>query len=241
MSERRIYTVASHKGGVGKSTIAYELAQLLDAVLVDFEWDGGGVTSTWGYDPETRSVDHLLRAIEHESTPKPLTGRGLKPDLVPGSPYLDTVELDPQQVGRLIEQWAGEWDRDIVIDTHPGASAPAYGALSVSHVVCVPTPLKTKDLSATERMINDMLDYPLVIVPNMVRRFAPEAEVAKIEKMVAGTRVQVGPFIPDGGRAVETRKKRMAITADPRPAKTLQPVIVQLNALASFVKEYRND
>lgn len=31
----------SRKGGVGKTTLAYELAWLLDAVLVDLESDGG--------------------------------------------------------------------------------------------------------------------------------------------------------------------------------------------------------
>lgn len=238
---QRIYTVASHKGGVGKTTIAYELAQLLGAVLVDFEWDGGGVSNTWGYDPDARSTDRLVEAIERDRAPKPLTGRGVKPDLVPGSLYLPEVDRDARHFGRMLQQWTEDWQRDVVIDTHPGASVPAYGALSVSHVVCVPVPLKTKDLAATDRMIRDMLDYPLVLVPNMVGRFAPAAEVDKLEKMIDGTRVQIAPLISHGGRAIETRKKRMAITGEPRPAKTLQPIVQQFHALAQFVKDYRDE
>lgn len=37
----KIVVCHSRKGGVGKSLLAYELAYLLDAVLVDLEHDGG--------------------------------------------------------------------------------------------------------------------------------------------------------------------------------------------------------
>ena len=65
-----ICVVASRKGGVGKSTVAYELAAVLDAVLLDLEWDGGGVSSTWGYRHEGRATDALLSAIERDRTPR---------------------------------------------------------------------------------------------------------------------------------------------------------------------------
>ncbi len=45
----KIITVAAYKGGVGKTTLALELAQLLDAPLVDLDWDKGGATNRWGY------------------------------------------------------------------------------------------------------------------------------------------------------------------------------------------------
>jgi hypothetical protein len=40
----KIVTVAAYKGGVGKTTLALELAYLLGAPLVDFEWDSGGAS-----------------------------------------------------------------------------------------------------------------------------------------------------------------------------------------------------
>jgi len=50
-SMAKIITVAAYKGGVGKTTLALELAYLLDAPLVDLDWDKGGATRRWGYKP----------------------------------------------------------------------------------------------------------------------------------------------------------------------------------------------
>ncbi len=41
----KIITVAAYKSGVGKTTLALELAQLLEAPLVDLDWDKGGATN----------------------------------------------------------------------------------------------------------------------------------------------------------------------------------------------------
>ena len=46
-----ILTVAAQKGGVGKTTLAYELAAALDAILIDLDFHGGGATNLWGFDP----------------------------------------------------------------------------------------------------------------------------------------------------------------------------------------------
>lgn len=227
----------SRKGGVGKSTGAYELAYLLDAVLVDFEHDGGGVTGKWGYRPQTRTRIPILDAFAHGRTPHPLKGHG-KPRLVPGHP--DLYDQMPQQevVADALERWASEWDTEwVVVDTHPGISPAAFGALTVAHAIIVPTPLRNLDLTATEELIADMPDYPLIISPTMIPPVPPAAELRRLAAAVEGTPVRVGPPIPRV-TAVERRTKRIAITSENPPAKVLQPVAEAYEATAKFVQEY---
>nr|ARX59558.1 putative partitioning ATPase ParA [Prescottella equi] len=236
----KIVVCHSRKGGVGKSTIAYELAWLLDAPLVDLENDGGGVTRKWGYRPEERTRSILLDALRTGRTPKPLKGH-MKARLVPGHPDLADFPPSENEMAEALLKWGAEWDTDwIVVDTHPGAGPHTHGALSVANVVIAPCPLRTLDLDATEQLVHEMPDYPVVIVPNMVPRIPSAAEINRLSRIVEGTPVQVGPLIPEV-RAVGTRKKRVAITAEPKPAKALQPVADAMEALAEYVKEYVND
>ena len=63
----QIIVSGAYKGGVGKTTLALELAYLLDAPLVDLDWDKGGATKRWGYVPTESSP--LLDALERGKTP----------------------------------------------------------------------------------------------------------------------------------------------------------------------------
>lgn len=237
VSVTNIVVCHSRKGGVGKSTIAYELAWLLDAPLVDLEHDGGGVTRKWGYRPEERTRSILLDALRNGRTPKPLKGH-MKARLVPGHPELYDAPPSEEEMAEALLKWGAEWESDwIVVDTHPGASPHTHGALSVANVVVTPCPLRTDDLNATEQLVHEMPDYPVVIVPNMVPRVPPAAEITRLARIIEGTPVQVGPLVP-AASAVGTRKKRVAITAEPKPAKALQPVADGMIALAEYVKEY---
>ena len=233
----KILVVASRKGGVGKSTVAYEMANELGAVLVDFEWDGSSVSKIWGYRSTERVRDPLLDAVEHGRTPKPLKG-WRKPDLVPGSPDLIDSALGAEEWADLLSKWASEWGREwVVIDTHPGASEPAHGAMSIANVICVPTGLRTGDLDGTEQIVTEMQDYPLVIVPNMVHRVPGASEIKRLEKIITGTPVRVAPPVPYV-RKIETRKRRMAMTAETPVPKYLEGVVSAYQQLAEYVKEY---
>lgn len=232
-----ICAVASRKGGVGKSTVAYELAAVLDAVLLDLEWDGGGVSSTWGYRHEGRATDALLSAIERDRTPRVLKGFR-KPHLVPGSPDLVDVGLSSEDWADLIDRWAGEWGSEwVVVDTHPGASAPTHGAMSIANVILSPTGLRTNDLNGTEQLVREMADYPLVLVPNMVPRIPPAAEVKRLGAIVDQTPVRVGPPIPYVSK-IGTRKRRMAMSAEDPTPKAFQGAVDAYRELADYVKEY---
>jgi chromosome partitioning protein len=236
----KIAVVHSRKGGVGKTTLAYELAYLLDAVLVDLDWEEGGATRTWGYRWEDRSKSPLLMAIDRGLTPKPLTGFQ-KADLVPSHPSFEYAQPDAGDMADILSKWAGEWGRGwVVVDTHPGATESTNGALAVAHVVITPVPLATKDLNGTEAMVRELADYPLVLVPNKIPPVPHSAEIQRLRSIVAGTPVQVGPPVPRS-TAIETRKKRMAITSENPPAKALRPFDLAVREVAQFVKEYAGE
>ncbi len=227
----------SRKGGVGKTTLAYELAWLLDAVLVDLEHDGGGATSKWGDRPLDRIRIPILDSVRTGSTPKPLRGFR-KPRLIPGHPALLDQAPDETAMADALVKWAQEWDTDwVVVDTHPGASPHTHGAMAVANIVLAPTPLRVADLAATEQMVNDMADYPLVISPTMVPSVPSASIIKRLERIVDGTPVQVSSPIPEA-RGVGLRTKRMAITAEDPPPKALAKVAAALEETAEFMKEY---
>lgn len=228
----------SRKGGVGKSFLAYELAYLLDGVLVDLEHDGGGVTSKWGYRPQDHAHARLIEALESGAgAPRPLQGFK-KPRLIPGHPDLYDQQPTAETMAEALTAWGEQWETDwIVVDTHPGASPAAHGALAVANIVLAPTALRTAELNATEELVDEIADYPLAIVPNFVPSYPPAAELERLRRMIDGTPVQVAPPIPAAAH-VGTRKKRLAITAETPPAKSLQKVSAALHDLSAWVKGY---
>ena len=240
VTEPRICVVHSRKGGVGKTTLATELAWLLGAVLVDLDWEEGGATRAWGYRWEDRLRSPLLEALRKVEPPKPLTGYR-KPDLVPGHPDFQTDEPPAEEMAEALSSWATSWGRPwVVVDTHPGATPATSGALSVAHVVVAPVPLAVKDLAGTEALVRELADYPLVLVPNKVRPVPRAAEVNRLRSIVAGTPVRVAAPIPLAA-AVESRSRRMAITAEDPPAKALRPFAAALEQLATYIDDYTQE
>ncbi len=230
-------SVHSRKGGVGKTTVAYELAWLLDGVLVDLEWDDGGATRQWGYRHEDRAGAPIAEALQRGRTPRPLRGHG-KPTLVPGHPTLGQLGVTAEDIAKAVRSWANDLGTDwVIVDTHPGSNPWSDGANAVADVVLAPVPLKAKELEATAGMVDEMADYPLVLVPNMVPRIPEAGGLARLRSIVEDTPVRVGPVIPRA-EAVGIRRKRMAMTAEDSPAKAVAPVVEALHRLADYVRGY---
>lgn len=217
LPEKSIVAVAAYKGGVGKSTLSYELAWLLEAVLVDLDWDWGGVTRSWGYRHETRVMAPLLDAFESGRPPRPLAGK-LKPDLVPSHPDLVANQPPADQMAVQLEKWTSVWDRPVVVDTHPGGNELTYGAMAAAHLTLVPTLLEEKPLEALEGMLNELADYPLLVVPSRVPTSPPALQLRRLEQIVQRHQVPVAPPVY-ACKGIPRRTRRMAVTArEPAPA-----------------------
>jgi len=192
----KIVTVWAPKGGVGKTTIAYELAYMLGGTLIDLEWDDGSASVQWGLkEPEPADRARLIRGFRTGGAPRPMRAER-RPDLIPGHPDLEDELPSAERVAELIAKWAVEWDRPyVVVDTHPGSGKAGRGAVAPAHVVVVPAVLKTKELNALATALREYRDYPLLIVPNMVAPVPPARELDRFRTMVRDAGVPVAPPI----------------------------------------------
>jgi chromosome partitioning protein len=206
-----IVTVAAWKGGVGKTELAKELAWLLQAVLINFDWDHGNATRAWDYRREARQNAPLIDAILSCRTPRPLHGGAARADLVPCHP--DWVHNQPASdvIGGQIERWSAEWQRPIVLDTHPGGEEAAYAAIGVAHVILVPVLLENRPLEALEGTVEELRGYPIMVVPSMIS--AARANMVKWLTRISET-YQVPVTSPISFyRWLGQRQLRMAVSA----------------------------
>jgi chromosome partitioning protein len=166
-----VLAVAATKGGVGKTTLAYELAAALNGVLVDLEWDGGSATAMWGHDPAAFRRVPILDALEAGpgGPPPRIRRKPHQPSLVPGHPDLGASNIPDDLVADCLQAWAVAWgDIPVVVDTHPGADALTDGAMAAFDVVVVPVVLAAREMDGLERLLADWASYRLLLVPNKV-------------------------------------------------------------------------
>jgi chromosome partitioning protein len=236
----KIITVGAYKGGVGKSRTAYELAYVLGAPLVDFDYDAGGASGLWGYQHARYVKAPLLDAFLSERTPRPLSGSGKKPDLVPTHPNVgsELISMAPEIVAERIEKWASEWGTDyVVIDTHPGYHPITLGAFMAADLVVVPTTLEVNDLRALGGMVRELSDYRMLIIPTRVPRIPPKNGRKLLGQIMeeAGPETSVGPFISEN-RHLGQRTLHMAISAR-EGGHAYATFVKQMEAVAAMVKE----
>jgi chromosome partitioning protein len=207
----RIITVFSGKGGVGKTLLAMELAWLLDGVLVDLDWDGGRASVALGQ-PHTKYVRApLLDALATGRTPVPKRLKK-RPDLVPGHPDFLYHQPRPEVLAEHLSRWAQEWQRPVIVDTHPGGSDSSFGALAAADVVLHPVELATRVLDALEATLEEIEQYPLLLIPNEVPTYVPEYELNRLADLAKRHEVQVGPIISNHSW-YRTRRLRTVVSS----------------------------
>lgn len=229
-----IVATAAWKGGDGKSTLGYEVAFQLGATLTDFDWDKGGVSVSWGFRAERRMRAPILDAFERGTTPTPLRGRR-KPALIPSHPDFGLNQPSPDKAADALEQWARDLRTPLVVDTHPGGCDSTYGALQAADVVLVPAVFAEKSLNALEGMVEELTDYPLFIIPYMVKS-PPARMVNRFKELTRKFAIPVGPLVDHYGW-IQHRSRRMAICSEPVSKRAL-PFVRQIDHVVNGVINY---
>jgi chromosome partitioning protein len=233
----RIVTVAAAKGGVGKTTLAYELAAALCGVLVDLDWDAGGATRMWGFDPLGAARAPLLDALERgpEGRPPRPKRRPNQPLLLPAHPDLAASRIEPDLVADCLGAWARAWEAPyLVVDTHPGANALTDGAMQVADLVVVPVVLGAREMDALEAIVADYADYRLLLVPTMVPLVPPRRFVERLARLADG-RIAVAPPVSEH-RWIRRRLRRAALVTQPNPGARVRAAAAELRAVADAVE-----
>lgn len=234
MQATKIITVAAGKGGVGKTTLAYEDAAELEAWLVDLDWDAGGATAAWGYTPGPRS--RLLDAFESGREPRALHA-DRRPALVPSHPDLAAATIPHDLVTDCLTEWAKtipyEW---MVVDTHPGANSLTDGAMAAADLVVVPVVLGNRELDALEGMLRVFAAYPLLLIPNMVNPAGVRRWLPRLERLAKTADVPVGPIVSEY-RWMPRRLRRSALVLEPNPGVSVAAAAGEYRAVAQEIKD----
>lgn len=189
----------------------------------------------WGYDPAAFRTAPLLDAIEAGTTrpPRPRIHRH-QPDLVPSHPDLAASAIPDVVIADCLAAWAKEWDRPVVVDTHPGANALTDGAMQVADLVVVPVILAAREMDALAGMLADFSAYRILLAPNMVPASPPKRYVDRLEVLAGDTPV-ADPISEQ--RWMRRRVRRAALTLQPNPGRQVRHVAHEFRTLAAKVKE----
>ena len=186
--DTRIATVAAAKGGVGKTTLAYELAAALDGTLVDLDWDAGGATRMWGIDPTASTRVPLLDSFERGPDGKPPRPRRRagQPKLIPSHPDLSASRIEPDLVTECIQAWANaSEDPWMLIDTHPGLNEETLLSIAISDSLAIIMRPDSQDYQGTGVTVEvaRKLDVPrmMLIINKTPQMFDPNEIKQKVE------------------------------------------------------------
>lgn len=240
-----IVTVASDKGGCGKTTIAYEMASVLGAVLVDLDWNQGGATGKWGHDPDTKPRSQLfygLVACESvsiiktpPSPPRMLRGTN-RPGIIPMDRRIGAItDLDPVKFREMLLAWTEKWQRPIVLDTHPGLGCTTKAAISAADLVITPLIYSATDLEALKDFLQGLKGFPIVVVPNRdthVNRNWKLVRIVADELRSRGTKI--APPISNH-QWLTMRTGRSAITLVLNPPMKMAQIAEEFKAVGDFV------
>lgn len=223
----RIISVASGKGGVGKTTITLNLGMVLskhfkkDVTVIDCNVDTSHVSLYLGMHFCPLTLNKVLREeldIE-EATYEHFSGL----DVIPASLSLSELKgIDMSRIGGVIEEIAEKNDV-ILLDTSPGIGRKSLSVLKASDeviFVTIPYVPSVMDVIRFHQAINDFNVKPVGIVLNMVRGEEYEISPADVEEL---TGLPVISSVPYDNNVNKSLALEMPIVAlDPKSGASKQ-------------------
>lgn len=206
-----ILAVVGGKGGVGVSTVAYNLAAELDAVLIDTDLTMPDLPRPAG--PALHDV--LAGRVD----PREAIRTGGPVDLLPAARSLVAARAaDPTALAEVARTLAAS--AEIAVLDCPTGPCPGAGlglqAADAALIVSTPTPVAVAD-GRRLRTLARRLDAGRVSV--VLNRTPPDHDVAAVERVLGGPVVTVPASLPLG----ETVERDQPVRAiDPRSQATAQ-------------------
>ncbi len=242
-----VITVAAAKGGVGKTTLAYELAAALGAVLMDCDWDAGGATRLWGDDPSRRLRSPVLTALlacapgirgPLPAPPRTLEGE-CKPGLLPMDTRLSDIrDIDIDRWRYLLTSWTSAWQRPLVIDTHPGLAPLSDAAMAAANLVVVPLVYGAMEITALHDFLQQRGAFPILLVPYRKREIRANGKLVEpILDEVARLGLRASPPIGDHPFLSRRAWRRSAVCLTKNPGRDLAGAAEEFRTVARHIVE----
>jgi len=209
-----ILAVAGAKGGVGRSTLAYELGAALSGVVVDADLGMADLPRGGGRGPDLHDV-LAGRASATEAV------RSGPVDLVPcGRSIAGARAADARALGDALTALAADWE-PVVVDCPSGLRADAGVPLSVADacvVVAAPRPFALADAVRSRELARE-LDCGLAAVAlNRVVDDPPRPAVRR----ALGAPVVAVPADPRLGETLATGRPTVAAAPDSAAAAAVE-------------------
>jgi septum site-determining protein MinD len=178
----KVYTIASGKGGVGKTTIATNLAVSLNrmgkkTVVVDADMAMGGIATILGLD-ETPVTLHELLAGKGSLEKAIYSTQGV--DVLPSGPTVaGFLKADPKKLEGVVDKLTKTYDC-VIIDGPPGLSKYSVAPLkSADEVLLVVTP-DLPAVQATAKLLGVITAVEAKVRGVVVNRFKKRSFFARL-------------------------------------------------------------